>query len=196
MAAVPEGLPPCSRWPSLSGSSAWRAIGPDVRRLSAVEALGSVTVIATDKTGTLTLNRMDLRAIDAPDPARALEAIGTRQRCLAGFGDAGASTVGRPAEPSHSPPYEGTPVVTNAWRIEDRDPRRPSMIRFLVHWLVVALGLAAAAYLVPGVSISSGTALAFGALVLGFANAVVRPGDDPVDPAAHAPRPSDCSIWS
>jgi putative membrane protein len=40
---------------------------------------------------------------------------------------------------------------------------------------VVALGLAAAAYLVPGVSISSGTALAFGALVLGFVNAVVRP---------------------
>ena len=49
------------------------------------------------------------------------------------------------------------------------------MIWFLVHWLVVALGLAAATYLVPGVSISSGTALAFGALVLGFVNAVVRP---------------------
>ena len=49
------------------------------------------------------------------------------------------------------------------------------MVLFLVHWLVVALGLAAAAYLVPGVTVASGTALAVGALVLGFVNAVIRP---------------------
>ena len=49
------------------------------------------------------------------------------------------------------------------------------MVLFLIHWLVVALGLGAAAYLVPGVTISSGTALALGALVLGFVNAVIRP---------------------
>ena len=49
------------------------------------------------------------------------------------------------------------------------------MALFLIHWLVVALGLAAAAYLVPGVTISSGSALAFGALALGFVNAVIRP---------------------
>ena len=36
------------------------------------------------------------------------------------------------------------------------------MVLFLVHWLVVALGLAAAAYLVPGVTVASGTALAVG----------------------------------
>ena len=49
------------------------------------------------------------------------------------------------------------------------------MALFLIHWVVVALGLAAAAYLVPGVTVSSGSALAFGALVLGFVNAVIRP---------------------
>jgi putative membrane protein len=49
------------------------------------------------------------------------------------------------------------------------------MVSFLVHWLVVAIGLAVATYLVPGVSVASGSALAVGALVLGFVNAVIRP---------------------
>ena len=49
------------------------------------------------------------------------------------------------------------------------------MLVFLMHWLVVAIGLGAAAYVVPGVSVSSGAALAVGALVLGFVNAVIKP---------------------
>lgn len=49
------------------------------------------------------------------------------------------------------------------------------MVIFLMHWLIVAIGLAAAAYLVPGVTVASGSALMIGALVLGFVNAVVRP---------------------
>lgn len=49
------------------------------------------------------------------------------------------------------------------------------MMLFIVHWAVVAIGLAAAAYLVPGVTVASGSALAVGALVLGFVNAVVKP---------------------
>lgn len=46
---------------------------------------------------------------------------------------------------------------------------------FLLHWLVTAAGLYLAAYLLPGISLSSPVALLVGALVLGFVNAVVRP---------------------
>ncbi len=49
------------------------------------------------------------------------------------------------------------------------------MLLFFAHWLVVTIGLGAAAYLVPGVNVRSGTALAVGALVLGFVNAVIKP---------------------
>jgi putative membrane protein len=45
----------------------------------------------------------------------------------------------------------------------------------LVHWLVVAVALWVAAYLVPGVSFSSTGALILAALVLGLVNALVRP---------------------
>ena len=49
------------------------------------------------------------------------------------------------------------------------------MGRFLIHWLVVAIALWVAAYIVPGVEVSSWTALAVAAIVLGLVNAVVRP---------------------
>lgn len=46
---------------------------------------------------------------------------------------------------------------------------------FLVQWIVVAIALAVTAYLVPGVMVSSGVALAVAALVLGLVNAMIRP---------------------
>jgi putative membrane protein len=49
------------------------------------------------------------------------------------------------------------------------------MARFLLQWLVVAVALFVTAYILPGVSVTSWTALAIAALVLGFVNAVVRP---------------------
>jgi putative membrane protein len=48
-------------------------------------------------------------------------------------------------------------------------------MRFLVHWLVIALALWVTAYILPGVEFSSWQALAISAVVLGLLNALVRP---------------------
>jgi len=75
VAAVPEGLPAVLTVALALGVERMARHRAVVRRLSAVEALGSVTVIATDKTGTLTESRMDVRSLDVLDRPRALSAI-------------------------------------------------------------------------------------------------------------------------
>jgi P-type E1-E2 ATPase len=58
VANVPEGLLPTITLALAIGVAGLARRGALVKRLSAVETLGSTTVICTDKTGTLTENRM------------------------------------------------------------------------------------------------------------------------------------------
>ena len=87
VANVPEGLLPTITLALAVGVRALARVGAIVKRLSAVETLGSTTVICTDKTGTLTQNTMTVTKLWAAggeaDPSRSSPAVLPLARVMA-----------------------------------------------------------------------------------------------------------------
>jgi Ca2+-transporting ATPase len=67
VSAIPEGLPVALTVALAIGTTRMARRGVIVRRLAAVEGLGSCTLIASDKTGTLTCNELTVRQVRLAD---------------------------------------------------------------------------------------------------------------------------------
>jgi Ca2+-transporting ATPase len=139
VAAIPEGLPICVTVTLALGVMRMAKKNSIVRKLPAVEALGCADFICTDKTGTLTMNQMDVATFFVPAFDDKVSMQGKNHKAY-GSGQSASGLDAIVSLPCVQILFEGAALCNNAHVEDNARAGQPTEIGLLV--AVQKLGVA------------------------------------------------------